>query len=104
MCRKISASVDGGQSGGSCVRRPGSKDPHRRERKFGIFTVLLNIYYFSFLIVLGLNNLVGNRGNVPKILTGKGLIASGKCLQWISCFNLPLGLFKEHCTVQDCEW
>ena len=26
----ISASVDGGPSGGSRVRRPGSEDPHRR--------------------------------------------------------------------------
>ena len=34
MCRKISAHVDGGLSGGSRVRRPGSEDPHRRERKF----------------------------------------------------------------------
>ena len=32
MCRKISASVDGGPSGGSRVHRPGSEDPHRRER------------------------------------------------------------------------
>jgi hypothetical protein len=30
--RKISAHVDGGLSGGSRVRRPGSEDPHRRER------------------------------------------------------------------------
>ena len=30
VCRKISASVDGGPSGGSRVRRPGSEDPHRR--------------------------------------------------------------------------
>ena len=28
--RKISASVDGGPSRGSRVRRPGSEDPHRR--------------------------------------------------------------------------
>ena len=34
MRRKISAHVDGGLSGGSRVRRPGSEDPHRRERKF----------------------------------------------------------------------
>jgi hypothetical protein len=26
--------VDGGLSGGSRVRRPGSEDPHRRERRF----------------------------------------------------------------------
>ena len=31
---KISASVDGGLSGGSSVRRPGSEGPHRRQRKF----------------------------------------------------------------------
>ena len=34
MRRKISDSVDGGPSGGSRVRRPGSEDPHRRKRKF----------------------------------------------------------------------
>ena len=34
MRREISASVDGGLSGGSSVRRPGSEDPHRRQRKF----------------------------------------------------------------------
>ena len=33
VCRKISAHVDGGLSGGSRVSRPGSEDPHRRERK-----------------------------------------------------------------------
>ena len=31
---KFSASFDGGPSGGSPLRRPGSEDPHRRERKF----------------------------------------------------------------------
>jgi hypothetical protein len=35
--QKISALVDGGPSGGPRVRRPGSEDPHRRERKFGTF-------------------------------------------------------------------
>jgi hypothetical protein len=33
MCKEISAHVDGGTSRGSSVRRPGSKGPHRRERK-----------------------------------------------------------------------
>ena len=31
---KNSAHADGGPSGGSRVRRPGSKDPHKRLRKF----------------------------------------------------------------------
>ena len=34
VCRKISAHIDGGLSGGSSVRRPGSNDPHRRQRNF----------------------------------------------------------------------
>jgi hypothetical protein len=35
MCAEnISAGVDGGHSGGSRVRRPGSEDPHRCQRKF----------------------------------------------------------------------
>ena len=34
VCWKISAYVNGLLSGGSRVRRPGSEDPHRRERKF----------------------------------------------------------------------
>ena len=38
MCRKISAHVDGGLSGGSRVRRPGSEDPHRRERKSSLYS------------------------------------------------------------------
>ena len=33
-CALISAHIDGGLSGWSRVRRPGSEDPHRRERKF----------------------------------------------------------------------
>ena len=37
MCRKISASVDGGPSEGSRVRRPGSEDPHQRQRKLKLF-------------------------------------------------------------------
>jgi hypothetical protein len=31
---KTSAGIDGGLSGGSNLRRPGNKDPHRRKRKF----------------------------------------------------------------------
>ena len=33
-CAIFFADVDGGLSGGSSVRRPGSKEPHRRHRKF----------------------------------------------------------------------
>ena len=33
-CWKLSAHVNGGLSGGSRVRRPRSKDPHRRKRNF----------------------------------------------------------------------
>ena len=33
MRQKKSAHVDGGLTGGSSVRRPGSEDPHRRERE-----------------------------------------------------------------------
>ena len=34
MCWKISTHVDGGLSRGSCVCKPGSEDPHRRERNW----------------------------------------------------------------------
>ena len=34
ICRKISAHVNEGPSGGSSVPRPGSEDPHRCEQKF----------------------------------------------------------------------
>ena len=34
---EISAHVDGGPSGGSRVRRPGSEDPHWRHRKLYVF-------------------------------------------------------------------
>ena len=36
---KISAGVNGGLSEGSSVRRPGSADPHRRQRKYCIISV-----------------------------------------------------------------
>ena len=32
----VSAGVDGGLSEGSSVRRPGSEDPHLRQRKFSL--------------------------------------------------------------------
>ena len=47
---KISAHADRGPSGGCSVCRPGSEDPHRRERKFilvimthypGIYSIFL---------------------------------------------------------------
>ena len=42
---KILAQVDGGPSGGSRVRRPGSEDPHRRELIFKYFPRLkLSLY------------------------------------------------------------
>ena len=40
-CAEISASVNGGLSGGSSVRRPGSEDPHRRQRKFLSLKIIL---------------------------------------------------------------
>ena len=43
MRRKISAGVDGGPSGGSRVRRPGSKDPHRRQRKLKQFSTYFDL-------------------------------------------------------------
>ena len=44
LCRKISTHVDWGPSGGSSVRKPGSEDPHRRERKF------FHSFYNDFLL------------------------------------------------------
>ena len=38
-----SAHVDGGPSGGSSMRRPGSEDPYRRERKFSLSLLHLNL-------------------------------------------------------------
>jgi hypothetical protein len=37
---KISLDVNEGPSGGSCVRRPESEDPHRHERKLIFFLLL----------------------------------------------------------------
>ena len=45
MRQKISAHVDGGLSGGSSVRRPGSEDPHPRERKFSILKIGLFVHF-----------------------------------------------------------
>ena len=35
------AGVDGGLSGGLCMRRTGSEDPHRRQRNFFLFHFFL---------------------------------------------------------------
>ena len=43
MRRKISAHVDGGMSGGSSVRRPGSEDPHWREWNSKITLFILTV-------------------------------------------------------------
>ena len=42
MHLKISAHVNGGPSGGSCVRRPGREDPHRCEQNSSIKSLSLN--------------------------------------------------------------
>ena len=39
--RNFVAHPHGGPSGGSCVRRPGSEDPYRREQKFQLFSSCL---------------------------------------------------------------
>ena len=46
VCQKISASVDEGLSVGYSVRRPGSEDPHRLQRKF------TQQHWISFLTVM----------------------------------------------------
>ena len=54
---KKSAKVDGRPSGGSIVRRPGSEDPHRRERKlytFVCFWYTLSAFLGLVIFVLGL--------------------------------------------------
>ena len=54
MRRQISAGVDGGLSGGSSVRRPGSKDPHLHKQKFCYnFSIAI-----SFRISIVSNNLL----------------------------------------------
>ena len=49
---KIFAHVDGGMSGGSRVRRPGSEDPHWRgyriSRTFWLFKAALNSTFLAF--------------------------------------------------------
>ena len=50
MRRKISAHVDGGLSGGSRVRGPGSEDPHRHERIFFSFLFSSPQLYLSWLV------------------------------------------------------
>ena len=53
---QISAHVDGGPSvgasGGSSMRRPGSEDPHRRERKFYKYRQLDDNYKWSSVNVI----------------------------------------------------
>ena len=79
MCRKISAHVDGGLRGGSRVRRPGSEDPHRRERKFSFsFSQTLDVlqklsevprtlYFFS-----GAHAKIWNPTTTPSVVLNSG--------------------------------
>ena len=43
--KTIFADVDGGLSGGSSVRRPGSEEPHLRQRKFEIIITQESTHY-----------------------------------------------------------
>ena len=51
-CQQISAVVDLGLSGGSSVRRPGSEDPHQRQRKF------ISVYFFICPFIIFFLNLL----------------------------------------------
>ena len=55
MRRKISAHVDGGLSGGSHVRRPGSKVPNRRERNFHLLWFGLYLFLFKIFPAMSFN-------------------------------------------------
>ena len=50
LAPEISSHVDVVPSGGSSVRRPGSEDPHRRERK--LFIVLLILFVLQALVAV----------------------------------------------------
>ena len=52
MCGKLSVSVDGGPSGGSRVRRPGSEDPHQRDGNNIIYTndIIIMLSNFSICV------------------------------------------------------
>ena len=52
-CRKTSAGVDGGMSGGSSVRRPVSEDPHQCQRNFNTNNNSPPFVLFTFLTVSG---------------------------------------------------
>ena len=43
--RKFYDGVNGGPKGGSSMRRPGSEDPHRRQRKFITFSFLEHLIF-----------------------------------------------------------
>ena len=58
--------VDGGLSGGSSIRKPGSKDHHRRQRNYSIFLVLQTRVIWNIPYI----RLCGNsfQNNIPPVL------------------------------------
>ena len=48
----MSASVDGGPSGGSRMRRPGSEDPHWRQRKLVIIHYCMELSKLALVTIL----------------------------------------------------
>ena len=81
--RKISAHVDGGLSGGSRVRRPGSKDPHRREWKFIYILYILEVI-FVFTIF---------KATYPNLLPHKIYIPSRE-LRFVQCLYTFISMLK----------
>ena len=114
--RKISTGVDGGLSGGSSVHRPGSEDPHRRQRKFSLFLCMVKpwsmIFLYGFRQICG--PCFGNSMNgfglpiiyhylvVPKIIHRTTNVSSFvKCsVTLINIEALPVNIFYHFLAVQ----
>ena len=93
MRRKISAHVDGGLSGGSRVRRPGSEDPHRRERKFSQLLYLIHKIRTSWGKAIITHGLFLDISSAFDKVWHKGLLAK---LEQIGISQAVLSLFKSY--------
>ena len=90
------ADTCGGRSGGSSMRRPGSEDPHRRERKFqGLASIALAlesffaglstlgvalVLFLGFMVLINICLLAkqGDVGKVPQFFGGWGPLKVGE--------------------------
>ena len=113
LCRhlswKISIHVDGKPSGGSCMRRPGSEDPHWLERNFFIYKGTKETYCLTNITVCTKTSCIFNVIliflNLKAIIVDKLITFVSKQFLSLSLRNLDILVFlKMRSKVEKSRW